>query len=92
MNQHPTGLGDRRVQQVSADRGGRVDTEPQQNRGHQRAATNTGHADNESDNQACNHKTPITEIHCHTLQNQRDEQKLAGSIAIFLITTYTNVI
>ena len=40
---------------IRAHRGGRIDAEPQQNRGHQRTATHAGHADNKADHQTCNH-------------------------------------
>ncbi|MNF78625.1 hypothetical protein D3C84_608170 [compost metagenome] len=80
MNQHTTGLGNRRIEQVGADSRGRVDAEPQQDRRHQRSAANSGHPDNEPDKQACNYKSNVTEVHCHTLPNQRDDlKKLAAA-------------
>jgi len=44
------GLGDRRVEDVGADRGGRLDAEDEdQHRGHQRSAAHPGHADEHAD-------------------------------------------
>jgi len=63
MHQHPTGLGDGGVQQVGAHGGGRVNAEPQQDRGHQGAPADTGHADDKTNDQACNYETNVTHIH-----------------------------
>lgn len=53
MNDSAAGLGDRRIEQIGADRGGRMDAEEQyQQRCHQGAATDAGQTDN-----AANDKT-----------------------------------
>jgi hypothetical protein len=55
----------------SVPTGRRVDAKPQQDRGHQRAATDAGHADDETHDQARNGETERTYIHtlldCPTL-------------------------
>ena len=63
MDPDATGLGDGRVEQVGADRRGRVDAEPEQDRGHQRTAADAGHADDETYYQTCNGETKRTYIH-----------------------------
>jgi hypothetical protein len=63
MNQHTTGFGNGRVQQIRAHRRGRVNAEPQQDWRHQRTAPNTGHADNKADHQTRYDQPEITEIH-----------------------------
>ncbi|MNV84352.1 hypothetical protein D3C71_1782180 [compost metagenome] len=66
-----TGLGDGRIEQVGADGSCRADAKPQQDRGHQRAATDAGHPDDETHDQARNGETERTYIHtlldCPTL-------------------------
>ena len=50
MHQAAAGLGGRGIEQVGADRGRRVNAEQQdQQRRHQRAAADAGHADQEAD-------------------------------------------
>jgi hypothetical protein len=56
---------------------GRVDSEPQQNRSHQRAATYSGHANDKTDHQACDDEPCIAKIHCDT-QHLRDSGKKTG--------------
>ncbi|MNY50624.1 hypothetical protein D3C86_1861410 [compost metagenome] len=59
MNNHATGFGDGRVQQISADGGCRVDSEPKQDRRHQRTAPYACHADNEADDQPGNNQPDV---------------------------------
>ena len=53
MNERAAGLGNCGIEEVGADRGDRVDSEYQhQQRGHQRAAADAGHANQSADNKA----------------------------------------
>ncbi len=75
MDQNPAGFGNRRVQQVGADRRGRIDAEPQQYRRHQRAAADSGHANDESDYQPCNDETQTTRFHIQPFSSKRIGKK-----------------
>lgn len=75
VNQHPAGFGNRGIQQVRTHGGRWIDTKPQQDRRHQRAAADARHTHDKPDYQPCNDKPQITRFHNQPCQTNASGKK-----------------